>query len=75
MTSNTNTPPYVAQKGWLCQWVLAPLGTIVQVEPRKPDQQMEKQAASAHQGHTVVRMWVQAFAFLLPNPQQSFKTR
>lgn len=73
--SNANNRPHVSQKAWLCQWVLAPLGTIVQVEPRRPDQQMEKQAASAHQGHTVVRMCLQAFTFLLTNSQQSFKTR
>lgn len=68
-----NNQTYVAHKGWPCQWVPAPLGTIVQEEPHTPDQQMEKQAASAHQGHTVVSLRLQAFTLLSGNCQQSFR--
>lgn len=46
----------VAQKVWLCQWVPVPLGTTAQEEPHNPDQQMGKQAAFVHLGHTVVSL-------------------
>ncbi|TMS07321.1 hypothetical protein E3U43_011414 [Larimichthys crocea] len=38
---------------WLCRWVPAPPGFTVSEELLRPDQQMEKQAASVHLGHTV----------------------
>lgn len=44
------------KQAWPCLWVLVRLGTIVQEEPNKPDQQMEKQEASAHQGRTAVSL-------------------
>lgn len=69
--SNTNNQTSVAHKGWPCQWVPAPLGTIVQEEQHTPDQQMEKQAASAHQEHTVVSLRLQALTLLSGNCQQS----